>query len=208
MKKTIQSAFLISIFLSQSAYSLTIGGENELDITGSEFAVYAYDSSTVTVLPWANVSWLYGYDDSTINVSDGTSVSWLYGYGNSNLNVDGGDISWLHVYDNSQTDISFLYDLSWLVVNDNAVVNIYGSDFSYENGHLSGRWNNGYSFRFWALEEADLSSGNIRSLLPDNIVLHMASVPEPSPSAVFGAGILLLAASRRGGRIAFKRSSM
>ena len=184
---------------------LTISGDTELAISGYEARVEVYGSSTATVLPGADISWLDGYDDSTINIQGG-DISWLSVYDNSQTNISSlGDLSWLHVYDDSQTNISSLGDLSWLVVNDQAIVNIYGSGFDYSDGHLSGIWSNGGMFSFWALEEADFHSGNIGDLLPDNIILHTISAPEPASVVIFAAGILLLAASRSGGGVGSER---
>ena len=173
MKTIIRRILLVSVLISPSAYSLTIEGDDEAEINSYQAYVYAYDSSTLTVSSGASISWLYGYDDSTINIS-------------------GGDISWLRLYGNSQASISYIDNLSWLLVNDDTEVHIYGSSFAYSAGHLSGIWGNGDAFSMWALEEADLYTANVSNLLPDNIILHTLSVPEPSSLAIFGAGVALL----------------
>ncbi|MCF6280767.1 MAG: PEP-CTERM sorting domain-containing protein [Candidatus Polarisedimenticolaceae bacterium] len=196
MEKVIRSILFACVFLSPSAYSLTISGTDEVNVNSAESYVYAYDSSILNTDPGADIAWLYGYDSSTLNIDDG-ETSWLFGHDSSTLNIDGGDIGWLKVYEDSQANISYVDDLSWLLVNDDAVVNIYGSAFNYSSGHLSGMWSNGESFSFWALEEVDLNAGNIGSILPDNIVLHTVSVPEPSSVALFGAGIMLFGLTRR-----------
>lgn len=144
-----------------NAHGITLNNNDHLDIYGNE-------------------SFVSSYDDSTITTHIGSSVSFLDGYNDSIFNITGGEISWLELYDNNTTNISFVEDLSWLLVSDDSTVNIYGSDFSYSNGHLSGIWENGDIFSFWALEEIDLDLGNIGDILPDNIILHAVSVPEPS----------------------------
>ena len=165
------------IFLSSTTpvivNATVIDGENIYDVYGSE-------------------AWLYGYDNSTINIYENSNVSWLYGYDNTNINIFGGDISWLKLYDQSVTNITNIEDLSWLLVNDSSEVNIFGTEFNYTNGNLSGLWENGLSFSFWALNEADLISGNISSVLPENIRLRSISVPEPGTMLLFLIGLAFL----------------
>ena len=157
-----------------NAHSLVINGTNEFDIFGSESFVSAYDFSIVTT-------------------HIGSSVSFLDGFDNSTFNINGGEIAWLQLYDSNVTDISFVEDLSWLLVSDNSIVNISGSGFNYSNGHLSGTWANGTDFSFWALEQLDLTTGNIGDILPDNIFLHDISISEPSSWALLVFGITGLA---------------
>lgn len=168
IKKIVLST--VMVLGATNAHSLVINGTNEIDIYGSESFVSAYDSSTITT-------------------HVGSSVSFLDGYDNSTFNINGGDISWLELYDSNVTNISYVEDLSWLLVSDSSAVNISGSDFNYSGGHLSGIWGNGTAFSFWALEESDLRSGNIGDVLPDNIILHVASVPEPSSLALLALGV-------------------
>jgi len=160
----------IMVLGAASAHGLVVDGADEIDIYASESFVSAYDSSIITTHVGSSVAFLDGYDSSTFN-------------------INGGEISWLELYDSNVTNISFVEDLSWLLVSDNSTVNIFGSDFSYSRGHLSGTWGNGSSFSFWALEELDLHEGNIGDFLPDNIILHVVSVPEPSSLALFFLGV-------------------
>lgn len=181
MKKLFLACAFSLASLSVNALMLT--GTQEMDLYDSESFITVYDSATLTTYTGADVAFLDGRDNSTIN-------------------VNGGDISWLNTFDNNTTNISFADDLSWLLVSDNSTVNIYGSDFNYSHGHLSGIWGNGAAFSFWALEELDLSSGNIGNLLPDNIVLHNAvSVPESSGLILFFIGLLALISRRRSNKI-------
>ena len=192
--KIVNKIIAVTMFLASSCvYSLTINGNDAVDINGYEANIYAYDQSTLTANSASDIAWLYAYDESTININGG-ETSWLYGYDNSTININAGDIGWLKLYGESETNISYLNDLSWLLVNDDAIVNIYGTGFSYSNGHLSGSWANGSLFSFLALEESDIYSarGNI---LPDNIVLH--SVPEPSSFALLILGLGLLIRNRK-----------
>ena len=165
------SVFLCLIF-STAINATIINGSNVIDVYGKE-------------------TQLKGYDNSKINVYAGSKVSWLYGYDAANINISGGDISWLTLYNQSVSNITAVDDLSWLLVNDSSEVNIFGSGFSYANGHLSGLWGNGSSFDFWALKESDLSSGNVSSVLPDNIRLHSVSVPEPGTPLLFLIGLAI-----------------
>jgi len=171
----IKEIVLLAIIIMSAPYahSIVLNGTSETDIYGSESYINAYDTSSVTTHIGSSISYLDGYDSSTFN-------------------IDGGDISWLELYDNNITNISFVEDLSWLLVSDDSLVNIYGTDFNYSGGHLSGTWVNGISFSFWALEELDLHSGNIGDILPDNIILHIASVPEPSSLVILLAGLTAL----------------
>jgi hypothetical protein len=175
MKKILLSAAISMASLSVSA--LEIIGTEVVDLYGSESFVTVHDSATVNTHETSNIAFLWGVDNSTVN-------------------VDGGEISWLHAYDRNVTNISFINDLSWLLVRDNSVVNIYGSNFNYSGGHLSGTWSNGNHFEFWALKENDLSSGNIGNILPNNIILHSASVPEPASLSLFLIGFIILTAKR------------
>jgi hypothetical protein len=175
---------------SLSTNALVLTGTEEMDLYGREAFITVVDSATLTTHTGADVSFLVGRENSTIN-------------------VNGGEISWLRLYDNTTANISFVDDLSWLLVSDNAAVNIYGSNFNYFNGHLSGIWGNGAAFSFWALEELDLSSGNIGNLLPDNIVLHNAvSVPESSGLILFFIGLLALISRRRSNKVIESRSGV
>lgn len=168
-----------------SAICLTSLSINALELVGTEDMDLYGSESFITVRDFA-----------ALRTHESTNIAFLKGRDNSTIDVNGGVISWLNTYDNNVTNISFANDLSWLLVNDNSVVNIYGSNFNYSGGHLSGTWNNGYSFEFWAVEELDLFSGNIGNLLPNNIVLHTASVPEPTAFGLFLIGLLTLTAKR------------
>ena len=166
-------ALLLALIFSNTINAFAIYGSDVFDVTGNEGS-------------------LSGYGDSTINVHPGSSVAWLYGYEASTINIYGGDISWLTLYDQSVANITGVEDLSWLLVNDNSKVNIFGSDFSYSHGHLSGVWQDGSSFSFWALREIDVSYVNITDILPDNIKLHVVSVPEPGTVLLFLIGLVLV----------------
>lgn len=169
MRKIILAAiFLLS---SISVNALWIQGDEVVDLFGSESLVNIYDTATLTTHVGSSVSFLWGEDNSTINIK-------------------GGDIAWLHTYDNNTTNISFTDDLSWLLVNDNSIVNIFGSNFNYINGILHGTWSNGVNFSFWALEEQDMLTGILEDIMPDNIILHSASVPESSSLMLFLSGML------------------
>lgn len=176
-----ENILLASLFFlsSLSVNALQIYGNTEVDLYESESYVITHDSTILNVHSTADVGALYTMDSSTLNIYGG-EVSWLYGLDNTTVNIHKGDIAWLLARDNNITNISFIADLGWLIVNDDSVVNIYGSSFSYFNGRLLGRWNNGSNFSFWAFEEASFGSGNLSSILPDNIILHTSSVPESS----------------------------
>jgi len=177
--KRISLALLVALLLIPiSSFSLSVEGNNVVDI---------YSGS-------ADISRVYVYDNSTLNIYGG-DIAWLYANDSSTLNIDGGDISWLYANDSSQLNITYLGDLSWLLVNDDSQVNIFGSDFRYSNGHLSGIWNNGIAFSFWALEETDLRDGSIGSVMPDNIRLN--AVPIPAAVWLFASGLGLLGWLRR-----------
>jgi len=175
MHKLLLITYVVFLSLTTPAIvnATVIDGSNVYDVYGTE-------------------AWLYGYDNSTINIHENSDVSWLYGYDNTNINIFGGDISWLKLYDQSVTNITNIADLSWLLVNDSSEVNIFGTEFNYTNGYLSGLWENGLSFSFWALNETDLISGNISSVLPENIRLHFISVPEPGSMFLLLIGLAFL----------------
>lgn len=175
--------------ISMSSHALIINDSTHLDIYGAESFITANDSSTISIYQGADVAFLDAMDGSSVNVSGG-EISWLAGYNNSTLDITAGDISWIKTYNNSTTNITYLDDLSWLVVNDDSIVNIYANDFSYNGGHLSGTWGNGNDFSFWALEEEDLSIGKTDGYLPDNILLHKASVPAPTPFLLFAFSLV------------------
>jgi hypothetical protein len=187
MKIVYNIAAVTMLFASYSSYSAIINGNDLVDVTGFESSISAYEQSVTNVKPTSDVPRIYAYDESEINIMGG-EVSWVYGYDDTTINISAGDISWLTLSGNNETNISFVDDLSWLLLNDDAIVNIFGTDFSYDNGILSGEWANGSNFSFWALEELDLQSGNITSFLPDNIVLHASSVPEPASVALIVLG--------------------
>jgi len=199
-------AILLLLFSSSNATSIT--GNDRIDIYNSEASLFGYDTSTINVFNGANVSWIDAYDSTTVNIFGG-DVSWLQLYDQSTANLSGefdiiwilindnaestvsnGNISWLKAYDQGIANIANLSSLSWLLVNDDVEVNIFGSDFEYTRGHLSGYWQNGEQFSFWALEEADLFSGNISNLIPDNIRLHTAEVSEPMTILLFVVGLI------------------
>ncbi len=177
MKGMLASILIIFALNSTSVYSLTVGGSNTKDI---------YSGDTI--------SWLYANDSSALNIYGG-DISWLYANDSSTLNISGGDISWLYANNNSQVNITNADDLGWLLVNDNSQVNIFGSNFSYSGGLLSGAWNNGVSFLFWSLEEADLNTGSFGNILPDNVLLH--TVPIPAAAFLFGTALIGLIGCRR-----------
>lgn len=190
----LQKLFLLAVtFLGISnAYGLAIYGTDMVDVTGAESDVTAFDSSVVNIEQGSDVAYIYGLDNSTINVNGGT-ISWLELYGSSQANISSSEpLAWLKLYENSTANISFISDLSWLIVGDDSVVNIFGTDFSYSNGHLSGIWGNGLSFSFWALEDSDHRAGTGGEFIPDNIVLHEVSVPEPSTLAILVLGFIAI----------------
>jgi len=197
MKTIVYLVLLATIFFATPSYSLTIGGTQVANISSYLSDLKAFEDSTANITSGANVSWAYGYDNSTFNIMSGANVSWAYGYDNSTFNINGGDISWVKLYENNTTNINFADSMSWLLLSDNATVNIYGNNFDYSAGHLSGIWGNGLTFSFWALNESDLSSGNLSGPMPDNIILHPAPVPEPTAIMLFVTGILIMAFIKR-----------
>lgn len=196
--RSLLPAILLFPLLAQSASATIINGTQTLDVNGVDGSISAYNQSTVTTFPTAQVGSLHLYDSSTLTVNGGSMAS-IVQRNTTTSTINGGTVSWLWMYDNSISSLNQLTQLSWLLVSGASQVNIYGSDFSYTLGRLSGNWTDGSAFSFWALEDTDLYQGNIGNILPDNIVLHSvrASVPEPSSLALLLTGGLLWFRKRR-----------
>lgn len=185
---------LLTVLMFGASYShawLVVDGTNTVDITGSASFIDTYDSSTLNTHVGSVISYISAFDSSTINVNGG-DIGWLQLYDDSVANVSSSeDLSWIKMYDNSTANITFVDELSWLLVNGDSTANIYGSNFSYSYGLLSGTWGNGIDFKFWAVEESDLMAGTVGEWLPDNIILHDVTVPEPSTLALLVLGLAL-----------------
>jgi len=209
------SMFIVSSWvygeIIRTPSSVNISGTSIMDVYGFEGMMRARDASTVNTYTGADIAWLYAYDNASINVNAG-EVSWLYAYDNANITVNSGEMSWLFAYDNVNVDINGgdvawlklygssittlrdLDDLSWLLLYEQSEVNIYGRDFSYEGGQLSGYWEDGTAFSFWALDEANRWSLN-KNILPKNIFLNdlsVISVAEPPVLFLLFLGMLIL----------------
>ncbi|OZG74547.1 hypothetical protein BTA51_05995 [Hahella sp. CCB-MM4] len=154
--------------------------------------VYANENSDIKVAAGSEIKAVLAGDNSTTTVQTGSNVTTISGYKQSTIDVFGGDISWLQLYGQSSANLFYADDLSWLVLNDDSQVNIYGKEFNYSDGHLSGVWENGESFSFWAVENVLLPD----SAMPEGINFHYVS--EPASLALLTVGILLLRRNRRG----------
>lgn len=197
--KTIYSSLIAATlsFGCTQVSALTLSGDVSAAFSGSTASLSLYDSSSMDLMSGADIAFIDAYDSSSISVGEGTQVSFLNTYGSSNATVSGGDISWLNFYDNSSAEITFVEDLSWLIVDGSSQIDLYGYGFTYENNHLSGFWENGQAFSFWAVEDAELSSGMFSFTLPDNITLHTVSVPEPGSLALLMFGLAGLSVRKK-----------
>ena len=146
----------------------------------------ALDSSNLNI-SGGLVSWLNAYDSSNVNITGG-DISWLYAHDSSNIDISGGDISWLYANDSTEIEITSLDSLSYLYAADDSLVHLYGTDFLYQGGRLSGVWENGIGFSFWAGTKPGQWTPD-GSSLPDNFILHSEPVPEPATMILFGTGL-------------------
>jgi hypothetical protein len=155
----------------------------------------AYDHSNVDMLG-GMISWSDFYDSSSTNIFSGTTVGHIDLHENATANVYGGNISWFKLYSSSKAVLKTVDTLSWLLFSGQSEAHLYGSDFQYSYGHLSGKWANGSSFEFWALNSATLADPLAdRSQPPPGLKLHV--VPEPGSSAIVVCGVVMLLRRRR-----------
>lgn len=187
MRISVITTCLLALLIPKLSVSATLSGNDELSVYGVESTIWAYDNANVATYSGSDIAWYTGYDNSTLSVLDG-EIGWVQLYDSATASIQGGNISWLKLYDAAESNLTSLSALSWLLVSDASIANIYGHDFSYQNGLLSGYWQDGTYFSFWALEEDNMISGS-NSILPDNIVLHDVTVPEPSTLALLALGI-------------------
>ncbi|WP_157497218.1 hypothetical protein [Hahella ganghwensis] len=174
----------------------TYDSSRTIATTGADIdRVTTYNESRFEANPGSKISYLSAEDQSAITAETGSDFAHLTGLKQSTINIFGGEISWLRLYDQSVANITFADDLSWLILNDDAQVNIYGKEFSYTGGHLSGVWENGEAFSFWAYEETG-QGPSASSALPEGITLHF--VDGPASMALLGTGLLLLGRFRHG----------
>ena len=154
-------------------------GGNTLNFGPTDVVPHLSAANQTTVnVNGSTVSWSYFYENSAVNVTGNADISWMHLYDNSTANIHDGDISWLKLYQSSRANLRSVDQLSWLLLNDESQAHIYGTDFRYGGGHLSGKWANGVSFSFWALNENDLANpSSNRSIAPAGLHFHV--VPEP-----------------------------
>jgi hypothetical protein len=161
------------------------------DVIDGRVPIVSSNGSTITtIVAPANVSHFYGYQNSSVEVAGG-HVSWLHMHDSSTASISGGNISWIKLYDNSSVRITGVDSLSWLVFEDTtSIAEIVATNVQYTNGLLSGNWDNGSPFIFWAVTSPIMPNDTI----PSNIVI--SSVPEPSQGLLFLGGVAILAALR------------
>jgi hypothetical protein len=159
----------------------------------ASFVITSGATSTSIVAP-ANVAYFNAYQNATVQVTGG-QVSWLTLYGNSTASIYGGDISWLQLYDNSSVRITGIDKLSWLVFHGTTSrAELVANNVQHENGRLSGYWDNGTPFSFWAVSGP---LDEISFTKPSNI--SISSVPGPSTALLLLGGIGLLVVRRTRG---------
>ncbi len=167
-------------------------------ISSDTSTVRVGSGSATTIVDPANVSWVYASGNAEVNVTGGT-VSWLEMKDSSVANVSGGDIGWVRLRDQSAARITGATEISWLVFMDpTAQAEIVADNVKFSGGHLSGIWADGSAFSFWAVNEADLSSGAFNFSMPAGLSIS-ATVPEPATWMLWGLGLggLVVGARRR-----------
>lgn len=153
-------------------------------------------TGTTNVVDGASISNVTALRSAQVNVSGG-QVSWLWLHDQASANVTGGDISWIMANEQSHVTISGAQGISWLLLHGpDTHADIQAQSVYYNNGHVTGTWNGGGSFSFWALDGDQLGSGEggIGELsftrTSTGITLFTTSVPEPGTWALMGLGLL------------------
>ncbi len=153
-------------------------------------------SGTTNVVDGASISNVTALQSAQVNVSGG-QVSWLWLHEQASANVTGGNISWIMANEQSHVTISGAQDISWLLLHGpDTRADIRAQSVYYSNGHVTGTWNGGGAFSFWALDGDQLASGEggIGALgytrTDTGITLFTTSVPEPGTWALMGLGLL------------------
>ncbi len=167
---------LISILVISIQASLA----EEYHIYGEEPFIFLSNSSVLYAYPGSSISHLNCYDNSSVIIYGG-EISHLTMNNNSQVTINyAEDIGHFYLHDQSKADIHNIKDLSWLVTSNDSVANVYGSAFNYDSGHLSGIWENGISFNFWALKGQGYGKPPLSpsDTMPNNIIFHY---PPPPP---------------------------
>lgn len=179
--QTIGNIFFLVLALTASRYAIA-------DVIESTISHVSRAGTTFSsVIAPADIAFFNVRQNAAVQVNGG-SVSWLELYDNSTASISGGDISWLELYDNSSVRITGVEDLSWLILySPTSVAEIVANNVQYIDGHLSGIWENGKSFEFWAITDPLLPRN---PLMPSNILI--TSIPEPSTAILLIGGLAFL----------------
>lgn len=193
-----------SVALAASAGLLAIQADaSAATIDSPTPSVYVGGNSVTNVVDGASIANLNAMQSAQVNISGG-NVSWVWLNGQSSANVTGGDISWIMANDESHVTISGAQDISWLLLHGPSTsAQILAQDVQYSRGHVSGTWNGGGAFSFWAVDGDQLMSGSGGvfdlgyTLTSTGITLFTTSVPEPGTWAMMGLGLLAVGAVAR-----------